>query len=49
MGFVAKEPMVCRRRLDYPLYTFPDMNVVLAHALTPKDDGIQNARITALQ
>jgi hypothetical protein len=32
-----------------PLYTFRDMNVVLARALTPKDRGIHNARITALQ
>jgi hypothetical protein len=32
-----------------PLCTFRDMNVVLARALTPKDDGIHNARITALQ
>jgi hypothetical protein len=32
-----------------PLYTFRDMNVVLARALTPKDDGVHNARITALQ
>ena len=32
-----------------PLFTFRDMDVVLARALTPKDNGIHNARITALQ
>ena len=32
-----------------PLFTFRDMDVVLARALTPKDIGIHNARITALQ
>ena len=42
-------PFTGRLVSSNPLFTFRGMNVVLARALVPKDDGIQNARITALQ
>ena len=42
-------PFTGRLVSSNPLYTFRGMNVVLARAYTPKDDGIHNARITALQ
>ena len=42
-------PFTGRLVSSNPLFTFRGMNVVLARALVPKDDGIHNTRITALQ
>jgi len=42
-------PFAGRLVSSNPLFTFRGMNVVLARALGPKDVGIHDARITALQ
>jgi hypothetical protein len=42
-------PFTGRLVSSNPLFTFRSMNVVLARAYTPKDDGIHTAAITALQ
>jgi hypothetical protein len=42
-------PFTGRLVSSNPLFTFRGMNVVLARAYTPKDDGFRTATITALQ
>ena len=42
-------PFTGRLVSSNPLFTFRDTNLVLARAYTPKDRGIHNATITALQ
>ena len=42
-------PFTGRLVSSNPLFTFRGMNVVLARAYTPKDDGMHTAAITALQ
>jgi hypothetical protein len=42
-------PFTGRLVSSNPLYTFRNMDVVLARTLSPKDKGIHNAKITALQ
>jgi hypothetical protein len=45
----SSAPFTGRLVSSNPLFTFRGMNVVLARAYTPKDDGLHTATITALQ